>query len=338
MLGFPIEMIALVRCTHDGSELILEPGHCTTSHAPDAIESGSLRCRHCSEVFRIEGGTLNLFDHSRLDEESLHEQKRRNADGYTVDPLDTPLARAHHTMATAPTLEALPVNGASTILELGAGEGRYTLPLAARGARILAIDFSRELLGVLRTLLAPEARVGLVLADISTVKVARAEFDCALSTLTSNLPTRGHRESLYALVHHALHDAGRFVFCAHHHGIRQVLGRQEKSGRYRPGGIYRYNFTVRECVEEAAPFFGRVLAHPIQIHIPFARRMRLPIVRLSRMLERVPLLNRFGMLVLCVAEQPRKLVHRIAESKLYVMLVCSMTVFQAEFDICCEFL
>lgn len=336
MPGFPLEMVSLVRCTHDDAELTLDPDHLAT---PDgAILKGRLRCRHCRAHFHIDHGILNLLDSAAMDAESLHEQKSRNANGFTVDELATPLMRANNEMEMLPTLEALPVEAHHTILELGCGEGRYTLPLVAKARRILAIDFSIELLTILRSRLPADANVGLVLGDISTVKVAPASFDFALSTLTSNLPTRGHRDSLYALARHALTGAGRFVFSTHHHGFRQILAGQEKSGRYRTGGIYRYNFRLRECLEEPAPYFERVQAHPIQIHLPFARRLKLPIVRLSRMMERVPVLNRFGMLVLCVAEQPRKLARRVARSKTYATLVCSLSMFQAEFEVCCEIL
>ena len=256
-------------------------------------------------MYHIDRGILNLLDPSQMDEESLHEQKRRDADGFTVEKLDTNLARASNEMEMISTLETLAVRPASLVLELGCGEGRYTLPLIA-DARILAIDFSIELLRILRAKLPAGARAGLVMADISSLKVAASQFDYVLSTLTSNLPSRAHRESLYALASNALCESGRFVFSTHHHGFRQILSGEKKSGRYSPLGIYRYNFKVRECIDEASQFFKLVHARPIQINFPFARSLRLPIVRLSRLLEHVPLLNKFGNLVLCAAEQPRK--------------------------------
>lgn len=313
MLGFPIDMISLLRCTHDDSELVLEPDYRQSADMRNAIESGNLRCQHCQSIFHIDRGVLNLLDHSRMDEESLHEQKSRDANGFTVDPLVTNLDHANNEMEMISTLKSLPVVPASLILELGCGEGRYTLPLAS-SAKVLAVDFSIEMLGILRNRLPASARVGLVMADISSLKVSASQFDYVLSTLTSNLPSSGHRENLYALARHALRQSGRFVFSTHHHGFRQILSQVEKSGRYRPGGIYRYNFRVRECVEEASPFFKLVHARPIQIHLPFARSLKLPIVRLSRLLERVPLLNKFGMLVLCVAEHPRKVARRVTKS------------------------
>lgn len=306
ILGFPIDMISLVRCTRDNTALVLEPDYQKSTDTTNCIESGDLRCPHCRSLHHIDRGILNLLGHSQMDQESLHEQKRRDADGFTVEKLDTSLARASNEMEMISTLETLAVRPASLILELGCGEGRYTLPLIA-DAKVLAIDFSIELLRILRTKLPAGARVGLVMADISSLKVAPSQFDYVFSTLTSNLPSKAHRESLYALASNALCESGRFVFSTHHHGFRQILSGEKKSGRYSPGGIYRYNFKVRECIEEASQFFKLVHARPIQINFPFARSLRLPIVKLSRLLEGIPLLNKFGNLVLCVAEQPRKI-------------------------------
>ena len=298
-------MISLVRCTRDNTALVLVSDHEQSTDTTNSIESGDLRCPHCQSIYHIDRGILNLLDPSQMDEESLHEQKRRDADGFTVEKLDTNLARASNEMEMISTLETLAVRPASLVLELGCGEGRYTLPLIA-DARILAIDFSIELLRILRAKLPAGARAGLVMADISSLKVASSQFDYVFSTLTSNLPSRAHRESLYALASNALCESGRFVFSTHHHGFRQILSGEKKSGRYSPFGIYRYNFKVRECIDEASQFFKLVHARPIQIDFPFARTLRLPIVRLSRLLERVPLLSKFGNLVLCAAEQPRK--------------------------------
>ncbi len=336
MPGFPIDMIPLVRCTHDGAELELQAGFGADNGGARVME-GRLQCTCCHAKFHIERGILNLIDHGAMDAESLHEQQSRNANGFTVDELSTPLMKANNEMEMQSTLDALPKGGVKTVLELGCGEGRYTLPLSARAGRILSVDFSIELLRILQGRLPEDARVALVLGDISTLKVANAEFDLVFSTLTSNLPTRAHRESLYALAANALQESGRFVFSTHHHGIRQMLAREEKSGRYREGGIYRYNFALRECHEEPAAHFGRIHARPIQIHLPFARTLRLPIVRLSRFMERVPVLNLFGMLVLGVAEQPRRAVQRVARTRLYAATVCSLSAWLTEFEVICDF-
>lgn len=244
MPGFPKRFVTFVRCLHDGAGLALAHGYHATPGDADAVQSGRLVCATCSAAFTIDGGILNLLDESALDEESAHEQRLRNAVPTTLDR-STPAERAHLEMEMLPTLEALPVTPAHAILECGCGEGRYTIALAGR-VNVLAVDFSIESLRILQRRLPPGTKnVGLVLADISTVKIAPQQFDFALSTLTSNLPSRRHRETLYRLARTALAPAGRFVFGSHMQGIRQRLAGEEKSGRYKPGGIYWRNASTK---------------------------------------------------------------------------------------------
>lgn len=300
--GFPRRLLPLVRCTSDGAELALGDDH--TGDA-DFVHAGRLRCGSCGAGFAIDDGILILLQQDALDTQSADEQGKRNAEGKTHTPLMSAAAQANSDMEMLPVLEEVWGAPGRTILEVGCGEGRYTVELA-RQADVLAMDFSIELLRVLQQRLAPETNnVGLVLADVSTAKVAAGRFDSVLSTLTSNLPTRQHRDKLYGLASVALSSGGRFVFCSHLHGIRERLGGEVKSGPYNVGGIYRYYFGLKENAAEAASFFGRVRVRPIQIYLPFSRTLRLPVVSLSRLLERVPGLNMFGSLLVGVAEAPR---------------------------------
>jgi len=306
---FPIRFVQIVRCSHDGSELKLQDGYSTPARELDVIKSGALACVSCGAIFAIENGVLNLINTIEIDERSATEQLKRNADSYTVQALDTPISIANNEMKMIPTLEALPVTPADVLLELGCGDGRYTLRLADR-CDVLAVDFAEGPLRKLQQRLPKNSRrTGLILGDVSTMKVAPNKFDFVLSTLTSNLPTREHRESLYRLAQSALAMNGRFVFSSHLQGIRQRLAGEKKSGYYQDGGIYRYNFSFREALDEVRPHFHSVTARPIQIYPPLARTLRLPVVRLSRFLERIPLLNMFGNLLLIVAKRPRPISH-----------------------------
>jgi hypothetical protein len=56
---------------------------------------------------------------------------------------------------------------------------------------------------------------------------------------------------------------------------------------------------------ETRDFFADVVCRPIQIEVPFARRFGLPALKTSRLAERVPLVNRFGWLLLVIARAPR---------------------------------
>lgn len=301
--AFPIPLIARLACTSDGAPL--EPGEdCRLSDDGGSIRHGSLRCRACRRAFAIDDGILDLLDDASLDGESRHEQLLRNARALDPATIAGPaLVTEHNAMEMIPTIEALPTGRARAMLELGCGDGRYTVMLAQRYQWVVAVDFSRESLRKLQGQLGGDRNVGLVLGDVGTMKLPAAGFDCVFSTLVSNLPSRRHRDALYRLAATALRPDGRFVFSAHHQGIRQRLGGVEKSGRYHRGGIYRYNFTIDECRAEVRPYFEVVEAGPIQIYLPLSRTLRLPLLALSRFLENVPLVNRLGELILCTAER-----------------------------------
>jgi SAM-dependent methyltransferase len=307
IFGFPLQLISELCCTHDGAALQLRQ-NCQLSADGAFVRHGRLVCTDCSAAFAIDDGILNMLHGISLDAESQHEQQLR--DGHAKSMKATGPAwyenehnYEHNLMEMIPTMEALSANQDKTILELGCGDGRYTVALAGQCQWILAVDFSIESLRILQQRLQSPQNVGLILGDVTTMKVCAAHFDRVFSTLVSNLPTPEHRHAMYRLAAHALKRDGRFVFSTHHHGCKQKLSGERKLGRYIEGGIYRYNFTVGECKAEVRQYFKVVEARPIQIYFPFARRLRLPLVAQSRFFERIPLLNGLGGLVLCTAEQ-----------------------------------
>lgn len=304
IMGFPIQLISRLRCNSDGAALELDQS-CQLSEDGRFVRHGTLRCSKCKAAFVINDGILNMLNDIILDDESRHELKLRN-DHAISRPITSEPAwyeTEHHSMEMIPTMEALSVSRNMTVLELGCGDGRYSHLIAGECQWLLAVDFSLESLRILQQRLQEDQNVGLVLGDITTMRVSDAGFDRVLSTLVSNLPTREHRNAMYRLAANALKPDGRFVFSTHNHGLRQRLKGEEKSGRYSSGNIYRYNFTVSECMAEVRPYFKTIKVWPIQIYFPFARRLRLPLVALSRFLEHVPLINGLGSLLLCTAER-----------------------------------
>jgi SAM-dependent methyltransferase len=315
--GFPYQLISALRCKQDGAPLQLDQ-KCQMSEDGAFVRQGTLRCTNCSVSFAIDDGILNMLDADALDQESQHEKQLRNVTASSQQATGPAWYENEQNLSEIiPTLEALSVNQDMTILELGCGDGRYTVQLAGLCKWIVALDFSIESLRILAQRCKKPRNVALVLGDISNIKVCNAHFDRVFSTLASNLPTREHRQAMYHLATQALKSDGRFVFSTHHHGLRQRLSGEDKSGRYTQGGIYRYNFTVSECYAEVRPYFKSVTARPIQIHIPFARTLRLPIVAQSRFLERIPLLSYLGNLILCTAERPLRseMVNRSSQQK-----------------------
>jgi SAM-dependent methyltransferase len=239
--AFPKRCIAALRCTLDGSTLRSEG----TGERDDAITSGHLTCTTCHTKFPIENGILNMLIGKSLDEESRHEQELRDQDaGSEKLPWSERYEADHVNAEMIPHMSALSLPPGATILELGCGEGKYTMPMLEKCGMLIAVDFSGKTLRVLQKKLPASARIGLVMGDITTLRAGVGYFDRILSTLVSNLPTPEHRRAMYTMCARSLKPDGRFVFGTHYYGIRQKLARQGQAGRYYDGGIFRYLFTI----------------------------------------------------------------------------------------------
>jgi SAM-dependent methyltransferase len=288
---------------------------CPTCRAILDVRSASC-CVACGRGFQIEpGGRLvTLLQEGALVGESRREREIRDQQVLGLPRRDSQevLSDPHEVMEMAPTMEWLALTGRESILELGCGTGRYTQLLAATACHVLAMDFSRQSLlkldGTLRAGGLAE-NVGLVNASIGDFAVAPRSFDVVLSTLTSNLPDRRHRQAMYALAATALKPGGRFVFSSHHYGLRARRERTPKLGFYQAGGIFREYLTAAEIREEIAGTFERLRLRPIRIYLPFLSRNPASRVRVSRWAEKVPLLRDFGDLLLVEATRPVKSPH-----------------------------
>jgi SAM-dependent methyltransferase len=299
--GFPLALIHTLRCPHDGGALaVQDEGALPAEH----IVRATLRCALCDREYGIERGIVHLLDSVSLDPESSNERTRRDEGARGLDSSweMTPW----NEMEILPTMEASAPLAGACVLELGAGTGRHTVHMATRGASIVAVDFSLGSLENLAARIQPEWDIGLVHADCTQFAALPDAFDLVASTLVSNLPTAQHRAAMMRVAATACKPSGKFVFGTHHFGIRSRLLREPRSGYYREVPIYRYMFRRKEIEAETRAYFADVTCHPIRIAIPLAARMRLPVVKLSRLTERVPLINEFGELLLTTARHPNE--------------------------------
>jgi SAM-dependent methyltransferase len=295
--GFPVEMVALLRCPSDARELVPEGG----TAAPYLVRA-TLRCLGCGAEYPIEDGIVRLLEGVSLDTESRNEQAQRDAGAVGLDPSWE--TSAWNELEIVPTLEASEPLAGALVLELGAGTGRYTVPMNRRGAAILAVDFSARSLENLASRVQASWRIGLVQADCTRLGLAARQFDLVASTLVSNLPTEEHRAAVFALAARACKSEGKFVFSVHHFGVRSRLRGEPASGYYREAPIYRRLFRPREIEEETRRVFADVEIRPIQIAVPVLGRLPFPVVSISRLLERVPVINALAELLLLVAHRP----------------------------------
>ena len=297
--GFPLDLLSHLRCPDDDSELTLQRKE---DASPRYVRTGTLRCVTCEREFAIVNGIVRFLDADTLDAESENERLQRDSGAEGLDPSweKSPWTE----MELAPTMEASDPLAGSLVLELGAGTGRHTIPMLRRGATVVAVDFSAVSLANLGERVQAGWQVGLVHADVTNFSTARAAFDLVASTLMSNLPTAAHRSRCMRAAARACKPSGKFVFGTHHYSVRARMRGEEQSGYYIEAPIYRYLFTQDEIRAETQQHFRDIDVHPMQIVWPLAGRLRLPVVRLSRLSERVPYLNLFGELLLVRASQP----------------------------------
>lgn len=315
-------MLPLLRCSRDAGRLIVEE----KSGGPLGVVEAGLRCGTCAAEYRIENGIARLMD-GALTAENEHEIFLRDAE-YGSMPAESFVPPDHgwrselnDLIEIPPHLEALEPLENGTVLEIGCGDGRFTMLMASLGARVLAVDFSigalRRLGRGLETGLAPTAygivsrypsenfrgRVGLVQAHAGHLHVAPRSFTRALSA--TPLDCRDERMAMYCTIADALHDGGRFIGGVEHDDlVRRVLG-LPSARRYSPGGIFIEHFDRAKMRCEAAPYFSKLTIRPIRPRVPFINRLPLQWgVRVARWIGATPVLRNLGEILLMRAERP----------------------------------
>ncbi len=149
-----------------------------------------------------------------------------------------------------------------------------------------------------------EREVGLVRADVGSFKVRSQQFDLALSTLYSNLPSRELRLASSRIVRNGLRPDGTYVVSAHHYHLRDSLRKAPRTGTY-AGGVFYQTFERDEFERELKEVFADVRQRPIDIWIPYISRSRALRPGVSRLAESVPAVNLLGQLLVATARPAR---------------------------------
>lgn len=166
------------------------------------------------------------------------------------------------------------------ILELAAGAGRLTLPLATLGRRITALDLSSEMLTMLRDKMSRlpvslQRNIELVEADMTDFKLSQ-EFGTIIIAATSiTLLDVPARQELYKRVHEHLSDNGVFVVTVakgldstQPHVVETYVNPTNNDEitfvvSYKPAEGYRDVFMTHRRVTSAEPF--RVFHSRVQL-------------------------------------------------------------------------
>lgn len=295
--GFPLALLELVRCSTDGGSLRV-----VSDGAGAFADDGDVACVRCGRLHHIRNGILSLLDGEPQHPESRGEMRARDVRNQAMLEGE----RAEWTSAFAEDLEVRPTLAAvdtapdAVVCELGCGPGRYTLSLAQSSKAVVAVDFSRAGLMVLKAKLDDSASVALVQADVTRPYGAPRTFDRLLSTLHSNLPGRELRMASLQEVSTILKEDGRAVISMHHYSLRDALLGVPASGRYQDSGIYRHFMTTRESRKEVSPYFARLAHRHIAVSVPGVRSRFV-----GRTAAAIPLLRSgLGRLFLAIGEHP----------------------------------
>lgn len=321
-IEFPQRMIDLVRCSRDGGILALSDAQ----NGKIGIVRGTLSCQMCGAKYFIADGILRLLT-SILSTENQNEMMLRDSEYARSAPgVYQPASSGWRSpfsdqIEVAPHMKALGNLNNQKVLEMGCGDGRFTIPMAQMGAEVIAVDFSLTGLyrmgAYLNSGIAPTTykvkspkitaglgdRVGMVQADASQLCVTPESFDRALSA--TPLDSREERMTMYRTIADGLKDSGRFVGGVEHDDpTRRILG-EPVAKRYTEGGVFVEHFDKARMQREAAPYFDEISIRPIRPRIPLVKDLPLPIgVTIARTAAALPIVRQLGEILLMTAEKP----------------------------------
>ena len=321
MCGFPRKFVPLLRCPIDSGELSVNQ---EARGDEDSIVDGSIRCGICSGQYEIENGIVRLMKDS-VTQEVEHEGALKDYEYAKMPEVFEPPSSGWRSefmdrIEIPPHLSAVQPLEGRMVLELGCGDGRFTILMAQQGANILAVDISIEglrkvqsnyIAGTAPTTykVARQGRivgcVGLAKADASAFHVAPRSFDRALSATPLDL--RDERMKMYSAVAESLTDDGRYVASVEYDDLCYRFLGLPLVHRYSPGGILIEHIDIPTMRREIAPFFGRTRMRPIRAFLPFVKRLRLPTairVAAARACCALPGFRHLGTILLVYAERP----------------------------------
>ena len=145
-----------------------------------------------------------------IDRREAHNRYQRqyyeSADHARLDMADTPYVRAH----IERIWQALSLNGGESVLEVGAGPGKFSLLMARRGLRLTANDLSPVLLGRLAAVSA--GQISTLCTDIKQIAEATDErFDHAMGFFV--LHHLSEFPDVFSSLAKVLHPGSRIAFC-----------------------------------------------------------------------------------------------------------------------------
>lgn len=281
--------MAFIRCPADGGELESDS---------ELVVEGQVGCRVCGRKYRVSDGILELLiDRERLDDATAAELTARDAEASQYDSRFSPERNAMELPDVRAAAGAL---AGKAVLEVGCGTGRLTHDIAAAARVVIAMDLSRSSLLVLARKLSA-ARVALVQADARYLPITSRSVDVAVSLqVLEHVTPRDGRVALLRHLSRALRPGGIAVLTAYHHDLGRRLRRLAQDGSH-PSGVPYHFFARRELESELATAFQSYEVRHLQIVLPGSSRLGLPVVAISRLLQRAPVIRELAHLLLARA-------------------------------------
>ena len=270
------------------------------------LVSGRLRCPACGTGYPVVNGIPRLLPSSDAESAEVAAAKRResvarDADASVYDATKS----AYETEAESEALlGALQVGPGETVLDLGAGTGRLTLPLAGRGATVLALDISPRSLEMNRARCGSVsgAAVHHIVADACYLPLRDGVAAKAASCqLLEHVPSDAERRRCIDEVHRVLEPGGRLAMTVYNYPWSHRRRRAERDG-FHGTDLYYHRFDARELRRLLAGYRVRVLSG--LLNLPGRLPARLRSRRLDRAISALPPIAwELGDLLFAVAER-----------------------------------
>ncbi|MFZ1928634.1 MAG: methyltransferase domain-containing protein [Candidatus Sulfotelmatobacter sp.] len=317
-MNFPRRFLPALRCIKDGGQLSV---FAEVRADEGGITEGTLRCTECSREYTIENGILRLMSDSLTRENQLEITLLNQAYGSMPDVFEPAKSgwrsRLNDSVEIPPHLNMLKAHPDQKVLEIGCGDGRYTVLLSQLGAHVLAFDFSiaalqRASKNVTENT-APTSykvkparnrgEVGLVQADVTSLSLAARMFDRCISA--TPLDSRDERMKLFHTIADALKDDGIYVCGVEYDDLYRRLFGLPVMRRYSPGGVLIEHLAMAELKREAGAYFGRLNTQLIRVHLPLVHKLPLWLsVPMTRAAGWTPIIRQLGNIVMVAAARP----------------------------------